>query len=101
MANRQNESVNIASSSIHTSNFSSAHLLEDLETEGRTIPSNINSPSENNIFDSGFQLNYQNENFFMYLNEMCNGEDNNFRMDDINIMINRNHDDNFYGYLFN
>jgi hypothetical protein len=123
VAHSQLESEKIESSSLQTSNCSSSKFenlvtsnfievylkndynrntlksLEALETEGKTIRSNKNSPCEKNFFDSQFFMNDQNESFIMYLNNMCHVEDNNLSMDHINSMINRDNDHYLYGYL--
>lgn len=93
-----------------TSNFIEVYIKNDynrnifrsfeaLETEGKTIPSNKNSPHEKNFFDSQFFMNDQNESFIMYLNNMCNGEENNFSMEHINSLINCDNEDYMSGYM--
>jgi hypothetical protein len=79
---------------------SNSRSLEGMETNGRTTPSMKHSPHEKNYFDSNVYMS-KHEDFQMFLNNVSSGDENNFSLDDINNLINRENDGDYdvYGYL--
>ncbi len=74
--------------------------IENLETDGRTIPSQKNSHHEKYFFDSQFFLN-NSDDFQLYLNNVCNEGDNPVCLDHINLMVNLENDNNNIYSSFN